>query len=648
MEAQGGPGRLRYCSPWRAGSLDAATARRRTTLPARRRTRPAGAAKSGGPAKTGAAKSGAQKTGGAAKSAAKTGAAKTGAAKTKGRTTARTAPARPNRRRRSGPLGRTMRFGTTLRNIMIIEAVAAACVLGYALWRSAQGSAADQAARAASSAALVSRDTLQSGELLRLAIPVALLFVVLVVGAAAARRVPWSGGQAPLWARAGTTVALVAQLAALAGAIVIALASSAAHTKSTRAPFAAWVVVVALLAGVAAALGIWLALRLIARPILRPNEIFIVLGVLVLVVVVWLPATVKGAAVAAGFWAPATPTETGWFDGVDSVTCPTTTQCLSLADVLTNARGIHWGVATSAGPTGAAQLGYVGKAAKPTGQDLRAPNRLTCASTQVCLAWAVDQTNRAIWRTTDGGRSWTSPTAPGAAGAALNLSCTSSSTCFLLEGGTVRTSSDAGASWGAPATAATGDTPATTPVFLTVSCGTATDCVATGAAGGSALVSRTDDGGSTWRASTVPSGLGVVIGVVCAATRCLAVASTLGGATQGTVALTSSDGGTTFTRAGTLPLATATGLACATADRCAATGTAGSGGGLATTVDSGAMWRLALRVDGGLSTVSAPASGYLAGGFTNKLGAVIESSPDGASWTQTRFPREPAADIDPV
>jgi photosystem II stability/assembly factor-like uncharacterized protein len=197
--------------------------------------------------------------------------------------------------------------------------------------------------------------------------------------------------------------------------------------------------------------------------------------------------------------------------------------------------------------------------------------------------------------TTDGGQTWSDEALPSGSGPLVSLTCPTASACMALTeswnaigsgshlpGGepsldtlasspSILLTTDDGNTW------STSKFPVGEANIVSLSCSSATDCLAVGTSGstpgaGAGLILSSDDSGATWQESQIPE-VGLVSQAVCpTATACFAIAA------AGQV-LSSSTGGTSWSlispppASNGQPLALAlTGISCASALDCSVTG----------------------------------------------------------------------------
>lgn len=251
---------------------------------------------------------------------------------------------------------------------------------------------------------------------------------------------------------------------------------------------------------------------------------------------------------------------------------------------------------------------------------------VSCFDKLDCVAVGSAGAAGAVIATTDGGAIWTSGQDPAGAAAVTAIACTSKRDCVALatDGTTYwsTVTTDGGATW-----VREGDLPAGTTAPDGFACPSAQLCIAagyslTGPGAGSGAIASTADGGATWTAATLPTGVGILRGLSCTAATCLAV-GTSSTVTTGFVPgsgqlLTSVDGGATWqlVNAGALTHDDAFAASCPNQKTCVVVGTDWVGttepiptGSIVTTLDAGVQWRSATLhyIPVGMDSVSCPA-----------------------------------------
>jgi photosystem II stability/assembly factor-like uncharacterized protein len=251
---------------------------------------------------------------------------------------------------------------------------------------------------------------------------------------------------------------------------------------------------------------------------------------------------------------------------------------------------------------------------------------VSCRSRLDCMAVGSAGATGAVIATTNGGETWTLGQDPAGADAVTAVDCVGKHQCLALatDGMTYWSviSSDDGMTW-----TREGNLPAgmTGPPGLT--CPSTLLCLVagytpTGPGQGTGAIATTANGGSTWTAAALPTGVGILRAVACSATTCIA-AGTSSTATTGFVPgsgqlLTSPDLGTTW-QVIDGPAQTnddAFAASCPDAKVCVVAGTDWVGktqpvptASIVTTIDGGAQWRPAKMqyVPVGMASVACPA-----------------------------------------
>lgn len=187
------------------------------------------------------------------------------------------------------------------------------------------------------------------------------------------------------------------------------------------------------------------------------------------------------------------------------------------------------------------------------------------------------------------------------------LTCPSASTCYEMSGHyasamagapllseSLYVSTDVGTTW-SEFTMPQGFSPTSS-----ISCGGPTSCAAGGTYGGKSVMISTQNGGTSFTISPLPSGVGNLYSLDCTSNdRCSGLAATsvyVAGHSDATF-LTSSDGGTSFTDLVIVPGDSMESLSCSSSLDCTAVGTSDAlgsndwtAGVVATTTDGGHNW----------------------------------------------------------
>jgi photosystem II stability/assembly factor-like uncharacterized protein len=249
---------------------------------------------------------------------------------------------------------------------------------------------------------------------------------------------------------------------------------------------------------------------------------------------------------------------------------------------------------------------------------------VSCSSKLSCLAVGSAGSQASVLATTDGGARWGVGQVPAGAAAMTAVSCVTKQRCVALATDGMSywsvTTPDHGATW----TRGGNLPPGMSATAIT--CPTPSSCLSVGFSPtepgqGAGAIATSVDGGTTWAAVTLPSGVGILRGISCSGASCLA-AGTPSTATTGFVPgggqlLSSADGGQTWALVNvSVPHDDAFGTACPNAKTCVVVGTNWVGttqpaptGSVVTTLNGGGLWRQAtLKFDPvGLSSIACPA-----------------------------------------
>jgi photosystem II stability/assembly factor-like uncharacterized protein len=247
------------------------------------------------------------------------------------------------------------------------------------------------------------------------------------------------------------------------------------------------------------------------------------------------------------------------------------------------------------------------------------PPSLSCIDADTCAIFGIDQSgNSTFLETTDGGQTWTSRAGPNelaGMNGPMQLACTTATSCLVVAPGPNRkvdpgstvpfggaasfVTDDGGSTW-STSSLPTGFIPSA------LQCISAADCVTTGSislagppAPSEATILHTTDGGTSWATAAIPSSLAAQdtfspSTLSCADTgNCLAIFSDVAG--SATEVLSSTDGGATWapTAATGFPQGVVTSLSCPGGADCWAAGAAdasGAPGVVASTSDGGTTW----------------------------------------------------------
>jgi photosystem II stability/assembly factor-like uncharacterized protein len=269
---------------------------------------------------------------------------------------------------------------------------------------------------------------------------------------------------------------------------------------------------------------------------------------------------------------------------------------------------------------------------------------VTCPSTSLCVAVGGDSnlSGNVATSNNDGG-SWTTSAVPTGLPEMKSVSCSSASHCVAVGSGVAITSIDGGATWSAHSI------PTSNTALLGVSCPSGTEtCIGVGVIpndGGplNGAIVTSNDGGLTWSAPTTNIPLGAIGGVSCASsTFCVAVGAQI---------LVTNDGGKSWTQQfvnGTVGVLRT--VSCGSPTTCVAIGANPEGvrrssetGFEIQSTDGGSEWSTVSLPAGSwtVNALSCPDSGdcVLSGPSLNQSGAPLWSSADGGStWSTVALP----------
>jgi hypothetical protein len=235
------------------------------------------------------------------------------------------------------------------------------------------------------------------------------------------------------------------------------------------------------------------------------------------------------------------PAETTYWPGeVDTVSCPAVNVCNVLGQAQVNPSGsgdgdelvflhtddggIHWSSEVLPAIPSAASYQLV--LAPGTSETMSCPSALTC----VILASPASPQTVVTWRTTDGGKSWSEHQIPGVKQIDVNLSCPTAQTCWagpsydIGQSGLLKTA-DGENTWTSvalPNLSAISTTQA--GVEPNISCTSSSVCYLSLENSG---LAETLDGGQSWQAVSLPSSVGAVLQVSCNGRLCAAIADSV-------------------------------------------------------------------------------------------------------------------------
>jgi hypothetical protein len=235
------------------------------------------------------------------------------------------------------------------------------------------------------------------------------------------------------------------------------------------------------------------------------------------------------------------PAETTYWPGeVDTVSCSAVNVCNVLGQAQVNPSGsgngdelvflhtedggINWSSKVLPAIPSAASYQLV--LAPGTSETMSCPTALTC----VILASPVAPQTVVTWRTTDGGKTWSEHQIPGLEQIDANLSCPTAETCWagpsedIGQNGLLKTE-DSGDTWTSVALPSF-PTISTTQAGVepNISCTSSSVCYLSLENSG---LADTVDGGESWHAVPLPSSVGAVLHVSCNGGLCAAVADSV-------------------------------------------------------------------------------------------------------------------------
>jgi photosystem II stability/assembly factor-like uncharacterized protein len=301
------------------------------------------------------------------------------------------------------------------------------------------------------------------------------------------------------------------------------------------------------------------------------------------------------------------------------------------------------------------------------------PTVTTCVAAGTATGSTQSKLIPGVTRTVNGGASWSKGTLKGGPNDISDVACATKKKCVGVgSSGSnpaaftpgVMVTSNGGASWTGQLLAGAGE-------LYSLSCPSTSRCVAVGATISSSQISPlvvvSSDGGASWTPGTLPTGTGPMNDVSCPSTNfCLAVGTFLstGGGTpaSGIDAITSKDGGSTWTTSASPGTGALNAVSCANSRVCVAIGssTLAPGGPtqILVTNNAGAAWSSAALPPaiGYLDNVTCPSSrrciavGYLGNPFLGKdvPPAAINSLDGGHSWSSEKLLGSKASGINAV
>jgi photosystem II stability/assembly factor-like uncharacterized protein len=313
----------------------------------------------------------------------------------------------------------------------------------------------------------------------------------------------------------------------------------------------------------------------------------------------------------------------------DSITCPSTTMCVTNGTVETKSDGPRSEISltTDSGATWVTE-----RIPKSIGV-----SDVSCLSTSRCFALGGGGATRAtefgaILASSNGGKSWdTSRYSPGPQGPGT-IACTTRKTCMIIEQGSngVVETTDAGRVW------STRSWSAGIFGFNDVACPSTTSCYA--ATGNGILATR--DSGSSWQWQTLPANALGASAITCpSVSTCYAVIGTTTQNVGEVVATTNS--GSTWTVVTSRPVSDIT---CPSTTTCYAIGVYPSAGGSPeVTTDSGRTWKVAPSLPDN-AELTAVGCGSVSSCYALGMSGGLATTDSGNTWTSEILP----AGIEPV
>jgi photosystem II stability/assembly factor-like uncharacterized protein len=407
-----------------------------------------------------------------------------------------------------------------------------------------------------------------------------------------------------------------------------------------------WAELMALLLGVATLISSVLALRSVRLGLLRISRSFMFGTVIIAVAatffatssVLYTPIHKEGNSLEAqfGFWHLGTAVQTGLFDSIGGLSCPTQGPCVVLARDLGPPLSYAWSVGTFSG----------GRIRPLTSQSSVEPRDITCATESICL---VTTATGQLVRTTDGGRTFR--TLGAKTPIYTSLRCDSADRCYAIASSFFAISTDGGAQWKTLLKTNTNPEAPSRSVILSGSCPTLSDCFVLGYGVGRPYAAFTTNGGRSWSPSVTGRSPSEWADARCvSSTTCYGLAIGLLSDTMSTIVTT--NGGQTWSLRATIPgVSQPQGLSCPAIRTCIAVGvqiTGASNVYSAEVSDDGGMtWHTTYSSDAQLGPIGCDLEGRCAIGVTYDepgKGAAVEVSSDwGRTWKTVSFPRAPVS-----
>ena len=246
-----------------------------------------------------------------------------------------------------------------------------------------------------------------------------------------------------------------------------------------------------------------------------------------------------------------------------------------------------------------------------------------------------------VFRSADGGGTWTQQAFPAGGGALSDVSCFGTTTCTAVGGTFIQHTTTGGTSW------VTQQAPSGVSSLDAVDCASADDCMAVGTStDGMPLVVATRNGGTTWTAVSVPSQVSSLSSVSCWSTTACFVAGKYYNPSShtydGVVRHTSNLGSSWTVPTTSSSIYSLAAISCPVAGSCIAVGqgqptTSSTTPPAAITFSAGIGWKAV-----SLPATNAPLVGVScsAAGVCSAIASdsIVSTSNNGASWTSAAGP----------
>jgi hypothetical protein len=325
-----------------------------------------------------------------------------------------------------------------------------------------------------------------------------------------------------------------------------------------------------------------------------------------------------------GFWQPGPLVNTGLFDDIDGLSCPTGGACAVVAVTV---------------PTEDWSIGSISNDRIVASEALRSSNpaNITCATQLVCLA--MDR-NVPV-RSTDRGRTFDGMKIASEPG--MSFRCDSPKRCYAFAPALMSVSTDEGLHWKTLLALPTSENGTT---IYSGACPTVSDCTVVGRKVGGPIASYTLTGGRSWLPASGVAGFDQLSSVRCVTDlTCYALATNA----SGLLSVVTTNAGKHWSSLSKIPqIESMSGFACPEALTCVASGgTLGSDSVVEVTTSGGKAWRTSLAVSSNaqLGPLGCNHQGMCAVGlsyiFSRQRPGIETSTNYGQSWTVVPFPRVP-------